>query len=69
VKMNPVLDDLQKDASLQFQLIKVDAGIHTDVMKALNIEPIPVFIIYKNGKEVWRKQGIVSKEEFIAQLK
>ena len=69
VKMNPVLDDLQKDASLQFQLIKVDAGIHTDVMKALNIEPIPFFIIYKNGKEVWRKQGIVSKEEFIAQLK
>lgn len=68
VKMNPVLDDLQNDTSLQFQLIKIDAGIHTDIMKALNIEPIPVFIIYKNGKEVWRKQGIVSKEEFITQL-
>lgn len=68
VKMKPVLEELEKNTALHFQLIKVDAGVHTDVMKALNIEPIPVFIIYKNGKEVWRKQGLVSKEELIAQL-
>lgn len=69
VKMKPVLDDLQKNEALNFQLIKVDAGVHTEVMKTLNIEPIPVFIIYKGGKEVWRKQGIISREEFISQLK
>jgi thioredoxin len=69
VKMAPVIDELsaQKDAS--YQVMKVDAGVHLDVMKALNIESIPVFIIYKNGAEVWRKQGIVSKEELLAQLK
>ena len=49
--------------------MKVDAGVHTDIMKELNIEPIPLFIIYKKGKEVWRKQGIISKDEFISQLK
>ncbi|MEI2739744.1 MAG: rhodanese-like domain-containing protein [Chitinophagaceae bacterium] len=69
VKMNPVLDELQSNKELDFLLIKVDASIHTDVMKALNVEPIPVFIIYKEGKEVWRKQGVVSKEELLAQLK
>lgn len=56
VKMNPVLDELQNNKELNFLLVKVDAGIHTDVMKALNVEPIPVFIVYKEGKEVWRKQ-------------
>ena len=69
VKMNPVLDELEKSESASFQLIKVDAGVHTEVMKAMNIEPIPVFIIYKNGKEVWRKQGMVTKAEFIKELK
>ncbi len=69
IKMAPVIDEIEKDKNLDVQLIKVDAGIHTDVMTALNIEPIPVFIIYKNGKETWRKQGIVSKEELLAQLK
>ncbi len=69
VKMVPVLEELEKNKDLDFLLIKVDAGVHTDLMKALNIEPIPVFIVYKNGKETWRKQGIVSKEELLAQLK
>lgn len=68
VKMAPVLDELQQSKDLNFLLLKIDASVQTDVMKALNIEPIPVFIIYKNGKEVWRKQGVVDKEELIKQL-
>ncbi len=69
VKMEPVLEEIKKDPALHFQFHKIDAGVHTDLMNALNIEPIPLFVIYKNGKEVWRKQGIVSKEELITQLK
>ncbi|MBI5857268.1 MAG: hypothetical protein HZB42_06425 [Sphingobacteriales bacterium] len=68
VKMTPVIDALEATKDLDFVLIKIDAGVHTDVMNALNIEPIPVFIVYKEGKEAWRKQGIVSKEELQAQL-
>jgi rhodanese-related sulfurtransferase len=68
IKMKPVIDELEATKDLNFLLLKVDAGIHTDVMKSLNVEPIPLFIIYKKGKEVWRKQGIVSKEELLAQL-
>jgi len=69
VKMAPVIDDLQQTKGVDFLLMKIDAGVHTDIMKELNIEPIPQFIIYKKGKEVWRKDGIVSKEELIKQLK
>ncbi len=68
VKMAPVIDELESIKDLNFLLVKIDAGIHSDIQKALHIEPIPVFIIYKEGKEVWRKQGIVSKEELLAQL-
>lgn len=69
VKMEPVLAAIKADASLKFDFIKIDAGIHTDLMKVQQIEAIPVFIVYKNGKETWRKQGIVSQEELAAQLK
>ena len=68
VKMAPVIDELVSSKDLNFLLVKVDAGIHTEVQKTLNIEPIPVFIIYKEGKEVWRKQGMVTKEELMLQL-
>jgi rhodanese-related sulfurtransferase len=69
VKMTPVLDELVSTKDLNFELVKIDAGIHTDIQKILHIEPIPVFIIYKEGKEVWRKQGIVRKEELLEQLR
>lgn len=69
VKMAPVLDELEKNKSLHFTLLKIDAGIHTDVMKATNVEAIPVFIVYKNGVETWRKQGIVAKEELEGALR
>lgn len=69
VKMNPVLAELEADKDLKFQLLKIDAAIHTNLMKELDLEPIPVFILYKKGKEVWRKQGIVSKEELKKLLK
>ncbi len=65
IKMLPVITELESSNTI----IKVDAGVHTDLMKQLNIETIPVFIVYKEGKEVWRRQGIVSKEELLAQLK
>lgn len=67
-KMEPVLNALQSDASLKYSLVKVDGGMDIDVMKALQVDALPVFIIYKNGKEVWRKQGVVELSELKKQL-
>ncbi|MBL7748578.1 MAG: thioredoxin family protein, partial [Chitinophagaceae bacterium] len=69
VKMAPVLDELEKDKNLSFQLVKIDGGVHLELMKTMNVESLPVFIVYKNGVETWRKQGVVSKEDLLAQLK
>lgn len=62
-KMEPILKEIQADKSLQFTLVKVDGGNDIDVMKANQVSSLPVFIIYKNGKEVWRKQGVVEAQE------
>ena len=62
-KMEPVLKELQRQYGSMFSLVKVDGGNDTEIMKANNVEALPVFIIYKSGKETWRKQGIVSLEE------
>jgi rhodanese-related sulfurtransferase/glutaredoxin len=62
-KMEPILKDLQADKQLKFELVKVDGGNDIDVMKANQVSALPVFIIYKNGKEVWRKQGVVEAQE------
>jgi len=67
-KMEPVLASLQKELAGKFVFRKIDAAVQTDIMKAVNVDALPVFIIYKNGKEVWRKQGITSLEELKKQI-
>lgn len=67
-KMEPVLNQLQKELAGQFKLVKVDGGMDVDVMKAQKVESLPVFIIYKNGKETWRKQGVVELSELKEKL-
>ncbi len=67
-KMEPVLEKLKNEEGNKFKLVKIDGGIHTNVMKELNVDALPVFIIYKNGKPVWRKQGIATLDELKSQL-
>jgi len=67
-KMQPVLDALQNEMKDKFKIVKVDGGINTAVMQQLDVSTLPTFIVYKNGKEVWRKQGIVEKNELKKQL-
>jgi rhodanese-related sulfurtransferase len=65
IKMSPIIIELEKTNNV----IRIDAGLHTNLSQAMKIEALPVFIVYKNGKEVWRKQGLATKEELIQQLK
>lgn len=67
-KMEPVLTQLQKDLAGKFNLVKVDGGMDIDVMKSQNVETLPVFVIYKAGKEVWRRQGVVELAELKEKL-
>lgn len=67
-KMEPVLDLLQAKHGSTFQLIKINGGEQTTLCKALGIDGFPTFIIYKNGKATWQKQGLVDIKEFEAQL-
>lgn len=63
-KMEPVITQLVNEETGNFALIKADADTHTDMMNILHINALPTFVLYKNGAEVWRKEGIATIEEF-----
>ena len=63
-KMQPIVDQIKKEQGHTIYFLAVDGGVDMDVMKHVQFESLPTYIIYKNGKEVWRKQGIVAAEEF-----
>jgi len=67
-RMEPVLDALQQELTGAFKLVKVEGGKDLAVMKQLRSEVLPTFVVFKNGKETWRKQGIVSLADLKAAL-
>ena len=67
-KMLPVLETLIQKPAAPFYFLAVDGANDIDVMKSLNAEGLPTFILFKNGKETWRHEGLVTVEEFNAAL-
>lgn len=67
-KMEPVLKKLEANNTGKFKLVKVNAGKDEAVLKAYNVTALPVLIIFKNGKQVWRKDGIADENEISKNL-
>jgi predicted bacteriocin transport accessory protein len=63
-KMQPVMDALKQNQPKPFYFLAVDGGQDMDVMKSIKADDLPTFILYKNGKEVWRKVGVTPQVDF-----
>jgi thiol-disulfide isomerase/thioredoxin len=63
-KMQPVMDALKQAPPKPFYFLAVDGGQDIEVMKSIQASELPTFILFKNGKEVWRKVGIAPKADF-----
>jgi rhodanese-related sulfurtransferase len=63
-KMQPIIDRVKKAQGTKLYVLAVDGGADVEVMKHVQFETLPTYIIYKNGKEVWRKSGVVEEAEF-----
>jgi rhodanese-related sulfurtransferase len=62
-QMEPVLKSLTENNKGKFVLLKVDGGRDQDILKEYKVTALPVFIIFKDGKQVWRKDGIATEKE------
>jgi len=61
-KMAPIVDELKKENDGKVTVLRLDVDKSKEVAKFYGIQGVPVFIIYKNGKEVWRHSGAIPKE-------
>lgn len=66
--MEPILQQLQTNNPDKFTLVKVDGGRDEAILKEYKVTALPVFIIFKEGKIVWRKDGVADEKEIAAHL-
>jgi thioredoxin 1 len=67
--MAPILKDVKDNIGDTASIIKVDVDKNPASAQQFQIQGVPTLIIFKNSKPVWRKSGVVSKQELIAAIK
>ena len=66
-KMKPIIEDIQRE-NPNVKVLFIDADANKGLVNKYSINGVPVFIIFTNGEESFRKIGLSTKEELINQL-
>ena len=67
-KMVPIIDGIEEKYKDKAVVTRIDVDKSKEVGKAYEIQGVPVFILFKNGKEIWKHNGIISEEELKKQI-
>jgi len=63
--MKPVIEELEKELEGKVEFEKIDVDKNSEVSSKYGVMSIPTFVIEKDGKEIGRKVGFVSKEDLL----
>ena len=60
---SPILKELATELGERIRVIKIDVDSNNQIASRFNVQSVPTLIIFKDGKQVWRQSGVVSKSQ------
>ena len=60
--MAPVLDALKAELGDRVRIIKIDVDKNIDLAAEMKVMGVPTFMLYRQGRELWRQPGVLTKE-------
>ncbi len=67
-KMAPMFNKVEEEQKSRIKLLKVNVDQNKELVKTMAIESLPTIILYKNGKEVWKHNGIIEEKELLTEI-
>lgn len=58
--MKPRLLDLAERMGEKAKIVEIDIDREKELAEQYRIQSVPTFIIFKNGKQLWRQTGVIS---------
>ena len=66
--MEPVIKDVARLVKDQFRVVKVDIDKQTQTASDYQISGVPTFMIFRQGKVIWRHSGMIDKSKLLSIL-
>jgi len=63
----PIFEEIANENNINF--IKLDVDKHSEIAREYGVMTIPTIILFKDGKEVKRHTGFMSKDQLIEFIK
>lgn len=59
--MNPVIQEVARELKGKARVIKVDIDKSQAAAMKYNVNAVPTFMLFKEGKTIWRHSGMIDK--------
>ena len=66
--ISPVVDEIAKELEGEVKVSKINVDENTKAAVDLSVMNIPTLVFFKDGKEVGRVAGVVSKKELLKKI-
>ncbi len=65
----PILKEVKEEVGDSASIIKIDVDKNPSAANAYQIQAVPTMILFKNGDILWRKSGVLSKNELVSVIR
>ena len=66
--MSPILKEVKDTLGDSISIIKIDVDKNQSLAAKYQVRGVPTLVIYKQGNQVWRKSGLIQKNELVKEL-
>jgi len=67
--MSPIVESVGKELKGQIRVLKVDIDKNNAVATSFQIQSVPTFMVFKNGKILWKQVGGIDKMTLLGQIR
>jgi len=60
---SPILKEVAAELGDSVRVIKIDVDANNQIASRYAVQSVPTIIVFKNGKQVWRQSGVVTKSQ------
>lgn len=67
--MQPVIQQVAQEVKGKARIIKVNIDQAREAATQYNVNAVPTFMLFKNGKAVWRHAGMIDKHSLLQTIR